>query len=98
MSDATARTAAAVAILVEDRDAQRLAVSWHLVEPGLRDAALRIAWSRVSGVPLSVVSRRAEVLIRHGICREDRSLEPEAARVLQHLAAETLRSTQRRRR
>lgn len=93
-----ARTAAAVALLADDRDAQRMAISWHLVEPGLRDAAMRVAWARVSGVPLSVVSRRAAVLIGHGICREDRTVEPEADRVLQHLAAERLRAAQRSRR
>jgi len=92
------RTATAVAVLAEDPDARRLVVAWPLVEAGLTDTALLVAWSRVSAVPLSRVRRLGEVLVRHGICRPDRTVDPEATRVVQHLAAEVLRTKNRSRR
>lgn len=91
MSDAN-RTAVAVTLLFEDADARRLTLSWPLVEPHLRDTSLLVTWARVSGVPLSRVKRLSEVLLRHGLCREGRSIDPEALRVCQHFAAEQLRA------
>lgn len=87
------RTATAVTFLAEDDEARRLVVSWPLVPTELRDAAMLHAWSAASGVPLSRVQRLAQVLLRHELCRADGTVDPEALRVIQHVAAELLRST-----
>jgi len=91
-----ARTAIAVLFLANDEDARRAAISWPLVPTGLSDRATVTAWSHASGVPRTRLRRLAVTLRRHGICREDRTLDPEAARVIQHVAAEALRGPKRR--
>lgn len=97
MSD-PARTAIAVTLLATDEPARRLVLAWALVPPGLRGARLLVAWSRLAAVPRLQTERLAHGLFAHQIVHEDRTVDPEALRVVQHVAAETLRSTQRGRR
>ncbi len=91
-----ARTAIAVMFLANDEEARRATLSWPLVPTGLSDRALVTAWSHASGVPKTRLRRLSVTLRRHGICRDDRTVDPEATRVIQHVAAETLRATKRR--
>ena len=95
MSDAS-RAAVAVTFLADDEDARRAVLSWPLVPPGLSERGAISAWSRISGVPLTRMRRLADTLRRHELCREDRTVDPEASRVIQHVAAEALRTTKRR--
>ena len=97
MSDPT-RTATAVTFLVADRGAQRMALSWPLLDPDLVGTALLRTWAQAAGVPVSHARRLARVLRTHEICRDDHTLCPEASRVLQHVAAEALRSAKRAKR
>ena len=92
------RTAIAVTFLANDEDARRVTLSWPLVDPDLHSEQMRAAWSRTSGVARSKLERLAEVLLRHEICKADRTIDPEAARVIQHVAAETLRTSKRAKR
>ncbi|MCE9636449.1 MAG: hypothetical protein K8T90_12155 [Planctomycetes bacterium] len=92
MTDA-ARTAVAVSILAKDESARLLVLSWGLVEAALVDREALLAWSRVSGVAVRQVERIAPVLLAHGLCKQDRTVDPEALRVCQHVAANYLRST-----
>jgi hypothetical protein len=87
------RTAVAVSVLARDEAARLLVLSWPLVPWQARDRELLLAWSRVSGVPLHQVERLFPVLTTHGLCREDRTADPEALRVCHHIAANYLRST-----
>ncbi len=97
MSDA-ARTTAAVLLLVDDEAARRLLVSWPLVPARLAGKRMVAEWARVSGVPLVRTQRLAEALFAHQLVRADRTVDPEAARVVQHFAAERLRAAQKGRR
>jgi hypothetical protein len=89
------RTTIAVTLLASDPVARRLVVSWPRVDPSLQDRAALVAWARLSGVPFSQVQRTGTVLLRQLVCREDRTVDPEAQRVCQHLAAEQLRVRRR---
>jgi hypothetical protein len=93
-----ARTATLTTLLADAPALRKLVVSWPLVAPALTDRAALAAWSRVAGVPRSVVERAATVLFLHSICRPDRSVDPEASRIVAHFAAEQLRAAQRGRR
>ena len=95
MSDAS-RAATAVTFLAEDEEARRAVLSWPLVPRGLSERALLSAWTRASGVPRSRLRRLSDALRGHGICRDDGTVDPEAIRVVQHLAAEQLRTSKRR--
>ncbi len=95
MSDPS-RAAIAVTFLAEDADARRAVLSWTLLPPGLSERALLATWSRASGVPRSRLRRIADTLRGHGICRDDGTVDPEATRVIQHVAAEALRGPKRR--
>lgn len=92
------RTSVAVTLLLDDAEARRLIVSWPLVPPHLDGAAMVHAWSRRSGVALTRTIRLAEVLIAHGLCAPDRTVDPEAERVVAHVAAQALRATGRKKR
>ncbi len=88
-----ARTAVAVSILAKDEQARLLVLSWPLVDPALVDREALLAWSRVSGVAVRQVERIAPVLFAHALCKQDRTVDAEALRVCQHVAANYLRST-----
>lgn len=92
MSDPT-RTATCVSILAKDESARLLVLSWHLVPADLADRKSLVAWSRVSGVALRQVERLAPVLFGHEICKQDRTIDPEASRICAHIAAAYLRAT-----
>lgn len=92
---APARTLVLVELLAGDADARRAAISWPLVPPGLRGLALLRSWAHCSGIPMARLDSRADMLQRHGICRPDRTVEPEALRVIEHLAADTMRRGRR---
>ena len=85
------RTAVLVELLAGNPDARRATVSWSLVPRRLRDAAMVSAWSKCSGLPRSQLELVAEMLLQHKVCLPDRTVDPEALRIIQHLAAETLR-------
>ncbi len=91
MTDAT-RAAAAVVFLSRDEAAQRLALAWSKVDRSLSDRARLAAWAAAAGVSRSVAERVTRVLLLHGICKEDGSLDGEASRVLAHAAAAALRA------
>ena len=93
---APSRAAIAVTFLADDAHARRAALSWPLLPEGLSERELLATWSRASGVPRSRLRRISDVLRGHGICRDDRTVDEEALRVIQHFAAESLRGTQRR--
>ena len=97
MSDPN-RTAIAVTVLAEDLAARKLRLAWPLVPRGLPHIAATAQWSRVSGVALVQTRRLAEVLFAHRLVHEDGTVDPEALRVVHHLAAETLRGTKGSRR
>ena len=90
MSDAT-RAAIAVTLLGDDAEARRLCLAWPSVDHKLTARALHLAWGRRAGVAASRVARIAPALLGQGLCREDGTVDPEATRVLQHVAAERLR-------
>lgn len=91
-----ARTAVAVTFLAEDTDARRLVLAWPTIPRDLEGAALARIWGRAAGVPASRTVRLGELLLRHELVRPDGSVDPEALRVIQHVAAETLRTAKRR--
>jgi hypothetical protein len=95
MSDAN-RQATLTTLLADDAALRRLVVSWPLVAKELNERAAVAEWARVAGVARTRVERAAVVLFRHGVCRPDRSVDPEASRIVAHFAAETLRAAQRR--
>jgi hypothetical protein len=90
MSDAN-RQATLTTLLADDAALRRLVVAKELNE-----RAAVAEWARVAGVARTRVERAAVVLFRHGVCRPDRSVDPEASRIVAHFAAETLRAAQRR--
>lgn len=92
MSD-PARTAVCVALLARDETARLLVLSWPLVDPALLGREALLAWARASGISIHLVERKAAVLFAHAICLPDRSVDPEATKVCQHIAANYLRST-----
>lgn len=97
MTDST-RTATLTTLLADDVVARKLTVSWSLVT-GTPDAPATVAeWARAAGVARSAAARTAVVLFRHGVCRPDHTVDPEAARIVAHFAAESLRAAQRGRR
>ena len=87
-------TAIAVAYLSTDTSAQRLIASWPLVaaemaeDPQCDRGAL---WSEIAGVPLVVGQKLGAVLLRHGLVREDGTVAPEAAAVVNALASRKLK-------
>jgi hypothetical protein len=98
VSDTATRTALAVALLSRDPDLLRLTLVWPQVEKGLSETARLVAWSRVAGLPLSVVRRKSVVLLTNRLCLPDGAVLEEAAKVCQSLAAAVLREAQRGRR
>lgn len=94
MSD-TSRTALAVALLSSDADLQRLVVTWPQIDPLLRGDAQLNAWARTAGIALSVVRRKAVVLLANELCLPRGEVAQEAQRVVQTLAAEVLRNANR---
>ncbi len=96
MTDAN-RTAVAVTLLADDEQARRLVISWPLVPRELEGRRVLVEWSKVSGVPISAVERLSVPLARHQICNPDRTVDPEALRVIAHVAADSLRSGRSRR-
>ncbi len=93
----SARTAAAVVFLSGDEAAQRLALAWSKVDRSLTGRARVAAWAAAAGVSRSVADRVSRVLLLQEICKEDGSLDGEAARVLAHVAAQSLRAQRGRR-
>ena len=85
------RIAVAVTLLAEDPTARRLVVSWQLVPPKLTGRRMLRAWARLAGVDLAAVDRLAPGLQAHEICRPDRTIDPEAGNVINHVAAAMLR-------
>ncbi|MCG3134751.1 MAG: hypothetical protein HMLKMBBP_02112 [Planctomycetes bacterium] len=92
MSD-PARTAVAVSVLAKSEPARMLVLAWPLVGPSLAARALLTEWARLSGLPVRQVERLGAVLRAHQLCREDRTVDPEATRVVNHVAAAYLRAT-----
>lgn len=90
MSDAN-KTATAVSFLATDEVARRMCLAWPLVPPELKDRQLLREWARLAGVSLSIAERTAYVLTKHHLVNDDRTLDPEASRVITHVAAATLR-------
>jgi len=90
MSDAN-RTAVAVTLLAGDEAARRLVLSWPLVAKEMKDRAVIAEWAKVAGISFSLAERLSHALFRHQICLPDRSVDPEALKVCQHVAAATLR-------
>jgi hypothetical protein len=85
------RTAVIVTLVSGDEHVRRLLVSWPLVPAGVSPRRSLVAWSRLSGVPLAHTERLARVLVGHGLVLDDRTVDPEAQRIVAHFAAATLR-------
>lgn len=92
MSD-PARTAVAVSVLAKSEPARLLVHSWPLVRPTLTGRAMYAEWARASGLALRQAERLGAVLLAHQLCRADRTVDPEATRVVNHVAASYLRAT-----
>lgn len=90
MSDASAM-ALVVTLLARDADARRLVASWPNVPMDIESAQLAETWGETADVSETKTRRVGVMLLRNGICREDRTVHPEAVRVVHHIAAETLR-------
>lgn len=90
------RTAVAVTFLANDEEARRMVLAWPLVDADLEDASALRAWARAAGVPASRARRIADVLLCHEICKADGSVDAEAIRVIEHVAAESLRKRGKR--
>lgn len=80
-----------VEILAHSPDARRAAVSWPLVPAGGDRRRMLKAWSRVSGLSIARVDAIGDMLFAHRVCLPDRTVDPDALRVIEHLAAEVLR-------
>lgn len=95
MTDPAARVAICVTLLADDTAARRMLVSWPLLSPDLKDRARLREWSRLAGVSFSVAERTSYVLERHHLVLDGGQIDPEAAKVLAHIAAAELRTTRR---
>ncbi len=95
MSDPV-RTAVLTTLLHGDESARRLLVSWPAVSGHPSEHATLAEWARAAGVPRTLARRLADMLFSHAICRPDHSVDPEAVRIVQHVAAEQLRGGKRR--
>jgi hypothetical protein len=91
----TARTVTAVTLLADDSPARKLVVSWPLVPKELTGRPALVEWARLAGVALAHAERLSYVLFRHDVCREDRTVDPDAMKVVSHFAVETLRAAKR---
>lgn len=92
------RALLAVTLLAESEEARRLVVSWRLVPRDASGTDLLLTWARVSAVRYHEVERWAPVLEAHGICRADRTVDPDAMRAVKHLAAQQVAARKERRR
>jgi hypothetical protein len=92
------RTATVTTLLHDHPVAQKLVVCWAIISGSPADSSTVIEWAAVAGVPRSTATRVAVMLFRNGICRADHTVDPAALRVVQHQAAERLRSSSRRQR
>jgi hypothetical protein len=97
VTDNAARTAVAIAYLANDEPARRLVLAWPLLPKELKGRALLREWSRLAGVSLSIAERTTYVLTQHQLVRSDGTVDPEAMKVVTHLAATALRSQGARR-
>lgn len=82
--------------LVDD-DARRVALSWPLIPPEMRGLKMHRRWAALAGVNLGRLELLAKMLQGHKICLPNRTLDPEAVKVLEHMAATAFRKRQRRR-
>lgn len=86
------RTAVLVELLADNPNARRAVVSWPLVPKAARSRPrLLEAWAKCSGLDVDDVDAIADMLFSHAVCLPDRTVDPEALRIIQHLAADTLR-------
>lgn len=89
--DAKTRTAVLVELLARNADARAAVVSWPLVRGAGAGPAAIADWSRCSGIPRGRLVPVAQMLFRHAVCLPDRTVDPEALKIVEHVAAATLR-------
>jgi len=92
----SARTVVLVELLANSPEARRAVLSWPLVRAGGGRIAVLERWSRCAGVEYEALERVAGMLLRHGVCRRDRTVDPAALRIIEHLAAATMRRRSKR--
>ena len=80
-----------VELLAGNAEARRAVVSWPLVPPRAAGARMLEAWAKCSGIDVDVLESIADMLFSHSVCGPDRTVDPEALRIIQHIAADTLR-------
>lgn len=93
---AAKRTVVLFEVLTSSPHVRRAALSWPLVPLGLKRIATLKKWSRVSGIGIDTLEEISEMLIAHDVCRADRTIDPEAERIMGHLVAEQLRKKPKR--
>ncbi len=86
------RLAIAVELLGNDPEARRAVLAWPLVPKELtnRDDIIE-AWAKAAHVEDSALDWLADALFAQEICLDDRTVDPMATRVIEHIAAEFLR-------
>jgi hypothetical protein len=86
------RLALAVEMLRDDPDARRAVLTWPSVPKELKKRADIIeAWAKVSHIEETALDWLADALFAQKICLDDRTVDPMATRVIEHMAAEFLR-------
>lgn len=85
------RTAVLIELLARDADARKAVVSWPLVSRRLKGRNRLQRWARCSGLSVSRIESLKDMLFEHRICLPDRTVDPEALRIIAHVAAETMR-------
>lgn len=92
MSEESHRLALAVEMLRDDPDARRAVLAWPYVPKEItKRKPLIEKWAEVSRVEEITLDSLADALFAQKICLEDRTVDPMATRVIEHIAAEFLR-------
>jgi hypothetical protein len=77
----------ALALLIGDREAQRLALAWDLLAPEERAAEnAALSWAAMAGTTLARVEEKLEMLRRAGICTPEGTVQEALGLVRQELA------------
>jgi hypothetical protein len=79
---------AALIYLQDSQPAQRLAVAWPLVPAGQREDPA--AWARLAGLTIADAERYGSVLLAHGICLPDGTLDHDAENFIAAIVAASI--------
>jgi hypothetical protein len=85
------RTVVLFEILSRGPSARRATLSWPLVRKGLKGQRRLREWAKCSGVSIRELDEIAGMLLEHGVCRPDGTVDPEAERLCEVFVADALR-------